>query len=403
MSEILETPESTKTKTPVFEIEKIEAENLPELQGLKDKQIQIVKDNPFIEIVDSKTYEEAKKSRTALVSARTSIENQDKFLASLVKKFREKIGAKTAELIAITKPHEDKQQDEVKRYEAIKEAEKAEKTRIEEERKSGIKSSIDAIIKTATDKIEKLSFELINTLKADFEENLFKTDTTPFEEFELDFNEKLMTVKTLFNAKIQQLQLAENQRLENIRLKEEADKLAKERAQMEADKKAEEARLAKAKSDQEAELQKQRKALAAEKKKQDDEAAAKALEAKKLQDEESAKLQKYREELEAEKSRIAKIESNRIAKEAADRKAKEDEERKIREAEEAEQLAKAEAERLEALKPTIDKLYDWLNKFEQPDPPLKEENPAVSKISILFDEFKKSSEKAIQEFIKNTK
>lgn len=109
MSETLEQPN-------VFSIEKLDAAKLPELQGLKEKQLQIVKENPFVAITDNATFEAAKKARTALVSARTEIQNQDKTIASKIKKFREMVSGISEKLISITKPHEEKQQEEVKRW-----------------------------------------------------------------------------------------------------------------------------------------------------------------------------------------------------------------------------------------------------------------------------------------------
>ena len=46
------------------------------LKEFKDKQNLLVKENPFIEITDSKSNEAAKKSRTSLVSGRTTLQKQ---------------------------------------------------------------------------------------------------------------------------------------------------------------------------------------------------------------------------------------------------------------------------------------------------------------------------------------
>ncbi|WP_374464169.1 hypothetical protein [Chryseobacterium sp.] len=333
----------------LLQIEQFDAKQLPELQGMKEKQLQIVKENPFVEITDNKSYEEAKKARTTLVTARTEIQNQDKLIASKIKKFREAVAGVSEELIAITKPHEDKQQSEVKRWEEIKEQEKQEKIRLEEERKSKIRSFINSIIDEALEKINKLSFDMIGSLKVDFEENLYKTDVEQFEEFELDFNEKLIQVKNAFSSKIKTLEEAESQRLENIRLQEEKTKLDAEKAKIEADRKAEEERA-----------KKEREALAAEKAKHEEELKAKDEEARKHREAEEAKLRKEREDIEAEKARLAKIESDRIAKEEAERKEKEDAERAEKEKAEAEAKAKAESERLEALKPEKQKAVEYI-------------------------------------------
>lgn len=351
----------------IFEIEKLEATQLPELQGLKEKQLQIVKENPFVEIVDNTTYEVAKKSRTTLVTARTDIEKQDKLIASKIKKFREMVAGVSAELIAITKPHEEKQQDEVKRYEAEKEKERLEKQRIEEERKTNIKNSIDAIYSAEMKKIDSLTFEMIDTLKVDWEQHLFKTDVTQFDEFELDFNEKLALLKNQLLAKENSLREKEAQRLENERLKAEREKL-------DADRKAEEERL---KADREKFEKEQREA--------------------------QAKIDAENQKIADEKARLQKIEDDRIAKEEADRKAKEDEEKRIQDQKDAEEKAKAEAERLEALKPDKEKIREYIDSlvYQKEFPELNDEQ-----LSIHLKEFNKElieSQTQFLNFINNYK
>lgn len=304
----------------VFSIEKLDVTQLPELQGLKEKQLQIVKENPFVAITDNATFEAAKKARTTLVSARTEIQNQDKLIASKIKKIRDAVAGISKDLISITLPHEEKQQEEVKRWEAIKEAEKAEKQRLEDERIGSIKEAIEKVINEASAKIEALNFERIESLKVDFEQNLYKTDASQFEEFELDFNEKLNFIKSQFAAKEKQLNELEAQRLENIRLEEEKKKLEAERAELERLKKEAEA---KAEAD--------RKAIADQQKAAQD------------------KLDADRKALEDEK--------NRIAKEEADKKAKEEADRLAAEKAEADRIqAENEAARLEALKPEKEKI-----------------------------------------------
>lgn len=318
MSETLEQPK-------VFSIEKLDAAQLPELQGLKEKQLQIVKENPFVAITDNATFEAAKKARTTLKTARTDIEKQDKTIASKIKKFREMVANIHGDLISITKPHEEKQQEEVDRWEAIKEAEKAEKQRIEEERISKIQQSIVDIINNAYAKIDSLTFERIESLKVDFEQNLYKTDVSQFQEFELDFNERLNFIKSQFAAKEKQLNDLEAQRLENIRLEAERKKLEAEREELE-----------KAKKEAEAKAEADRKAI-------EDQQKA-----------EQAKIDEARRELEAEKERIAKQEAD---KKAAELRAAIEAEKEEKAAEEA----KMKAERAEALKPEKEKAVDFLN------------------------------------------
>ena len=90
------------------------------------KQLKLVEDNPFIEIVDAKTYKTAKERRTSYVKGRTELQDQEKTVAKKLKDIRIKAGEDTKKLIELAIEHERKQQTEVKRYEDLKAAEKLE-------------------------------------------------------------------------------------------------------------------------------------------------------------------------------------------------------------------------------------------------------------------------------------
>lgn len=74
--------QETLQETALIELDSLDANMLPELNGWKDTQLKVVEENPYISIEDFKSYEEAKKNRTALVTARTTIQNQEKLIAS---------------------------------------------------------------------------------------------------------------------------------------------------------------------------------------------------------------------------------------------------------------------------------------------------------------------------------
>ena len=59
-----------------LQLSDLKVNNLPELQGWKEKQEKLVSENPFVEITDNKTYEVACKRRTALLKGRTELEKQ---------------------------------------------------------------------------------------------------------------------------------------------------------------------------------------------------------------------------------------------------------------------------------------------------------------------------------------
>lgn len=346
--------------TELLELEKVNVAQLPELQGLKDKQLKAVEENPFLEITDAKTYEEAKKRRTALVKARTDIEKQDKLIASKIKAFREAVAGASAELIAITKPHEDKQQEEVKRYEQEKEQERQEKIRLEEERKAKIRTEIDRIFNQENAKIQKLTFEMINTLKVDWEQNLFKINPADFQEFLHDFKDKVSLLKEQFANKEAFLIEQENQRKESEHLRAERERLEAERREIEQKQKEEADRIAQEQAQKEAELKAER------------------------------------DKLEADRKAFAEAQRKEQERQEAERKAKEDQERKEREEKERQAQEKARAERLEMLKPDKEKAINYINSVDFTKEFLAFQNPEINDLINNFaDELQALKEKYI--------
>ena len=63
-------------KQEISKIENFNVNALEEIKG-KEKLIEsVIKENPFVKIVDNKTYEEGKKSLTALRTCRTDLEKE---------------------------------------------------------------------------------------------------------------------------------------------------------------------------------------------------------------------------------------------------------------------------------------------------------------------------------------
>ncbi|MVX35900.1 hypothetical protein GOQ24_08605, partial [Myroides sp. LoEW2-1] len=141
-------------------IENFNTKVLKEIKSKEDEQLQIVTDNPYIEITDNETFTIAKKRRTNYVTARTSLEKEKK---AVINKIKENITVPITELynefILITKPHEEKQQIEVKRWEDIKEQERQEKLQIEEKRKATHKNNIKLIVSAITEEIKALDYK----------------------------------------------------------------------------------------------------------------------------------------------------------------------------------------------------------------------------------------------------
>ena len=208
-------------KKDALQLEDLKVSNLPELQGWKEKQQKLVEENPYVEIVDNKSYEVACKSRTALLKGRTELEKQDKLIASKLTSFRKEVKQETDNLIAITLPYEEKQQSEVKRYEEIKAAEKAEKDHMEQER-------IDCI-KTRIDNCENESYRIIQNTTIDNIEihktmiDAFVNAEFDYEEFDILFEQSKDRIQTSWDLKCADIQEKEAQRVENERLQKEAE------------------------------------------------------------------------------------------------------------------------------------------------------------------------------------
>tara|TARA_R110002167_G_scaffold81296_6_gene222715 strand:+ start:4486 stop:5559 length:1074 start_codon:yes stop_codon:yes gene_type:complete len=326
---------SDTLEVQVIELETLDVNLLPELQGWRETQLKLVEENPFVPITDNKSFEEAKKSRTTLVTARTTIEKQEKAIASKLRDFRTKVADASKELILITLPHEEKQQEEVRRYEAEKEAERAEKERIEKERKDAIRKDIDTFYSEWKSKIQNMDFPSKENLSIQLAKSMSVKSEQDMEEFELDWTEKTKLLNSQFDERVTYLKEKEDQRIENERLTKEREKLEAERLELE--------RQAKEREDKE-------------------------REAKRKEDE---KIKEERRKLEAEKAEIEKAKAEHEAKLEAERKAKEDAERKKRE--EAEQ--KAAKKRIEALRPEKEKLTSFIESidFTIDQPELKDE------------------------------
>ena len=208
-------------KQEISKIENFNVNALEEIKG-KEKLIEsVIKENPFVKIVDNKTYEEGKKSRTALRTCRTDLEKEEKALHNAVKKvltepikniygtFKEKVT-----------PLEDKQQEEVKSWEDVKEQERQEKLRIEEARKQKHRDNIELFFNLNKIIIEDLTFENIrHELVFSNDDQEFNSES--FEEFADVFEAKVDVLTTMLKDKINTLQEKENIRLENERLENE--------------------------------------------------------------------------------------------------------------------------------------------------------------------------------------
>lgn len=214
-----------KNTTAVLDLGHVKASMLIELQGYKESQLKVVEENPFIEITDRDTYEEGKKRRTALVKARTGYQRQETIIKDKLNSIKKQVSEMlNDDVIAITKPYEEKQQEEVSRWEAILEEKRQEKARIEAERVSGINSKIQLLDMSLSAIIIKMVF---NTIEAQREAFLKTIELTKlevdFEEFEVLVDEKIKGLTHEFDGKVLRLKEVEKNRLDRLKASQKSN------------------------------------------------------------------------------------------------------------------------------------------------------------------------------------
>jgi hypothetical protein len=269
-----------QAEVQVFNLDNLNPALLPELITFKEIQMKVVKENPFIAITDTASRDLAKKYRTARVSARTSLQGQDKLISSKFNEAKSKTKGYIAELIAYTLPGEIDQQKEIDRDEAVAEEKRQEKARVERQRVETIKTTIDDYVSQWKTSFNLMTFESIESVSANFLESYTSFDLTILQEFETLFPTKIEELTHVICEKTVSLTNAENDRIEKIRIKEEALQLEKRKLEFEAKQKIADEAEAKVKADAAAEREVFEKEKAEFKKQLEEDAAAKAAQAK---------------------------------------------------------------------------------------------------------------------------
>ena len=197
-----------------FELAKLDSKNLKELDGFTVKMKGLVKENPFVEITDRKTYEEAKKARTSLKSGRTEVQKQDRLIGTFLSKFRKETKSIAETLVEIVSPSEDKQQTEIDRWELILEEEKNEKERMEKERIDLIEKNLKEYDEAFDKVISNITIDNIETCK----EDSAATTTTDFdfEEYQANFDVMITTKESEFEKRVEEVKAIEERRLSDL-------------------------------------------------------------------------------------------------------------------------------------------------------------------------------------------
>lgn len=236
-------------KKQTLDLAKLDVESLKEFDGFALSQNQILDDNKFIEVVDNKSYEAAKKAAHALLKGRTGLESQEKVVVKKLQEFRKQIGSATSVLIEITIGAEKKQKTEIQKYEDRK----AEEKRLKEEAAAKIleelRKDIDAIDDTTTEAIENMTYEKIVKV-GKMLEGLNDIDGTIFGGLEELFDDTCILLRERFNTKKRGVTIAFEQAKKEKELaareaklkKEEAARKAKAKKEAEQRKKDDEAR-----------------------------------------------------------------------------------------------------------------------------------------------------------------
>lgn len=203
-----------KEENKKFELVALDSKNLKELDGFETKLNELVENNPFVEITDNKSYNEAKKARTALLKGRTEIQGQDKLIGSFLSKFRKDTMAIAKNLIDIVSPHEDKQQEEIDRWEKKKEEEKQAKAKAEEERKERLLKEANEVGEKVEELFDNLTLENIDETKEKFEELALEIEDKDFEEYQVVVDDHLNGIGERFDNVLEALKAEEDSRIE---------------------------------------------------------------------------------------------------------------------------------------------------------------------------------------------
>lgn len=186
------------------------------------KQRELVEQNPFIEVVDNETWEIGKQRRTALRTGRTTLENESKEVVRKINGFKDWVKKKYSGFVEISVDAENKQQQSVKDFEAIKEAEKQRQAELEQERTDEIRRRIDHIEGQLDAVIQKTTVHTIEGSKGDFDDLIQDAKDQNFDELEFLMNEAIDRQRAKWNERVVELKEAEQRRLDELKVKQQS-------------------------------------------------------------------------------------------------------------------------------------------------------------------------------------
>lgn len=205
----------------VIDFEKFSVAQLPELQGKKEEIKSVIEANPVVEIVDNSTYELAKKSRTAVRSLRTSLENEQKTVKKKIKEHVLDVVDKEYDTLVLgVRNQEMIRQEPITAWEEKKEQERIEKARLEQERIDFIKSRISIFFMDWSAKIGSLQFADLENFATEFTNSIEDYNRETLQEFEVLFDDAISNLTYMFSEKKANLVAQEQIRLDNLIIQE---------------------------------------------------------------------------------------------------------------------------------------------------------------------------------------
>jgi colicin import membrane protein len=210
-----------KQKQNLIKLDEFNIQQLPELQNKKQEVSEKISTFKYVEIKDNPSYEEAKKVRTGVRTIRTDLQKEQKAVDKKIKDFiLSPVKEAYEEIISAVIDVENIQQEEVTRWEDIKEKERQEKLLLEQQRFEGIKKCILEFKSAWLETVDRLLYPGIDSFLPMLEDVVSKMDRTKFEEFEILFDDALFEIKAVFKRKADLLRANEEIRLERERLAE---------------------------------------------------------------------------------------------------------------------------------------------------------------------------------------
>lgn len=134
---IISEPQPAKKPVSIQTIGNLTPDRIAELQGIKEKQLQVVADNPFVKITDSKSLKQAKINKANLLKASTDTEKIETNATKYLNAFKDMIKTAILPHAKITRDAHKLQADEITAYE------NAEAIRIQQENAAKLKKIQD--------------------------------------------------------------------------------------------------------------------------------------------------------------------------------------------------------------------------------------------------------------------